>query len=242
MAPEADVAAALAHSADCSIAAINAHGSSVVAGPIPEIEALEKMFSERGVICRRLQTSHAFHSPMMDPVLEPFRLLVKNIKPGSPKLPYISNLTGKQITPAEVSDPDYWVRHLRNAVRFADGVETLGSVPGRVLLEAGPGRTLSSLIARHSSAANFPAILQSLPRPEPGLESETELLLEAAGKLWLNGVKINWHEFHGAGTRRRIPMPSYPFERRECRIDLTGIGKTQESSPRNAEQTQDAVM
>jgi acyl transferase domain-containing protein len=241
MASEADVAAALAHSANCSIAAINAQGTSVVAGPISEIEALEKMFSERGVTCRRLQTSHAFHSPMMDPILEPFRLLVKDIKLGSPKLPYISNLTGKQITPADVTDPDYWVRHLRNAVRFVDGVETLGGVPGRVLLETGPGRTLSSLISRHSSGANFPAILQSLPRHEPGQESATELLLDAAGKMWLNGVKINWHEFHGAGTRRRIPMPSYPFERRECRIALTGIGKTQESAPQNAGQTQDAV-
>ena len=100
----------------------------------------------RGVTSRRLHTSHAFHSAMMDPVLDAFRTEVARVERRAPQVPFVSNVTGTWITEAEATSPEYWVRHLRQAVRFADGVQTLLSEPARVFLEVGPGRTLASLV------------------------------------------------------------------------------------------------
>ena len=128
-----------------SLAVINSPGSCVIAGTIAAIDALEQQLLAQGVESRRLHTSHAFHSQMMEPILEPFIELVRKVKLNPPKIPYISNVTGTWITAAEATDPNYWALHLRQTVRFADGVEKLMQDSHPILLEVGPGRTLTTL-------------------------------------------------------------------------------------------------
>ncbi|HEY0096953.1 MAG TPA: type I polyketide synthase, partial [Archangium sp.] len=136
-----------------SVAALNAPGMTVLSGPLEAIEAVERQLLARGVGCTRLHTSHAFHSPMMDPAVDELRSTLVGMKLSAPKLPFVSNVTGTWISAAEAKDPGYWARHLRQPVRFSEGVAELLSDPDRVLLEVGPGRTLGSLVGRHGEKA-----------------------------------------------------------------------------------------
>ncbi len=203
------------------IAAINAPAQCVASGPAAALEALERRLAERGVECRRLHTSHAFHSAMIDPILEPFAELVGRVLLKPPALPYLSSVTGTWITDAEATDPRYWAGQLRQPVRFADGVRELTSDPGRVLLEVGPGQSLSTLA--RGQAAGQP-VLASLGHPRDQ-RPDVMVVLGALGWLWCAGVEVSWREFAGAG-RRRLPLPTYPFDRRrywvEPRVQAAG--------------------
>jgi phthiocerol/phenolphthiocerol synthesis type-I polyketide synthase E len=221
MLPEQDVLAILEQARVCSIAAINAHNSCVVAGTIPEIERLEQELGRKEIACRRLPTSHAFHSSMMDPILASFKTRVEKVKLHAPQLRYISNLTGTWITEAETTNPDYWVNHLRNTVRFADGAGVLLQDPGRVLLEAGPGRTLSSLVARHPQRQATQQALASLTNPESSGQSDLEFLLTTMGRLWMEGIAFDWKAFYENEKRGRVPAPTYPFERQTYRASFS---------------------
>jgi amino acid adenylation domain-containing protein len=193
-----------------SLAAVNAPSLCVVSGPEAEIEAVHARLAEHGLEGRRLHTSHAFHSAAMDPILEPFRALVAKMELQPPRLPYLSNLTGTWIEASQAVDPDYWVRHLRQPVRFAAGLAEMRREPGRVLLEVGPGRTLSTLVRRQSGPVD---VVESMrPPADPG--TDEGFLLTALGRLWLAGVEIDWEGFHAPERRRRVPLPLYPFERR----------------------------
>ncbi|MGH9363033.1 MAG: thioesterase domain-containing protein, partial [Thermoanaerobaculia bacterium] len=152
-----------------------------------------------------------FHSPMMDPVLGPFGELVAALDLRPPAVPYLSNLTGTWITAEEATDAGYWVRHLRQTVRFADGLSTLLAAGSGLLLEVGPGQTLSSLARRHPAAGN--RVVPSLPRPQDR-RSALDVLLAALGRLWTGGATIAWDGFWAGQRRRRVPLPTYPFERR----------------------------
>ena len=127
-----------------SLAAINSPSSCVLSGPTDAVNELEHQLTSRGVACRRLHTSHAFHSSMMDPIIGPFTEHVKKIVLKRPKIPFVSNVTGTWITPQEATDANYWARHLRQTVRFAEGLQMLLQDLERILLELGPGRTLST--------------------------------------------------------------------------------------------------
>jgi acyl transferase domain-containing protein/acyl carrier protein len=205
--PEADVRPLLG--ADLDLAAVNAPTSCVVSGAEHAIGALLQRLDAQGIQSRRLQTSHAFHSTMMEPILEPFAQLVAAARPQAPQIPFISNVSGAWITEAEATDARYWARHLRQPVRFADGVNTLMEAPARVLLEVGPGTTLS-VFARQN--AGQPAAFSTLPHPNDR-RSALEVALTALGRLWLAGVRMNWPLLHASARRRRIPLPTYPFER-----------------------------
>jgi phthiocerol/phenolphthiocerol synthesis type-I polyketide synthase E len=207
--PEEETLALLSDS--LSLAAVNAPSLCVVSGPEVEIEAVRARLAESGLEARRLHTSHAFHSAAMDPILEPFRALVAKTKLQPPRLPYLSNLTGTWIETSQATDPDYWVQHLRQPVRFAAGLAELWREPGRVLLEVGPGRTLSTLVRRQSSGL-VDAVESMRPPADPG--TDEGFLLTALGRLWLAGVDIDWEGFHAHERRRRVPLPLYPFERR----------------------------
>ena len=195
-----------------SLAAVNAPGSCVASGSHEEVEALEATLKSRGVEARRLQTSHAFHSRMMDPILTEFTTLVAKVERHTPTLPYVSNLTGTWITPEQAVDPAYWAQHLRGAVRFTDGVAELLKDGARVGLEVGPGRTLSSLSRQRPEIGPAGAPLTSLRHP---LEktSDSVFLLAALGKLWIRGVAIDWQGFTDGEKRRRVSLPTYPFDR-----------------------------
>jgi acyl transferase domain-containing protein/acyl carrier protein len=201
-----------------SLAAINGPSGCVVSGPADAVDALEAELARQGVVARRLRTSHAFHSQMMEPALGAFLEAVKRVGLAAPKVPYISNVTGAWVTEQQATDPRYWVRHLRETVRFMDGLGELLKDPGRILLEVGPGQTLRTLVGQHPERGERHLALSSLPGPgEP--REELASLLQTLGRLWLAGVQPDWAGFHANERRRRVPLPTYPFERRRYWIE-----------------------
>jgi amino acid adenylation domain-containing protein len=196
---------------ELSLAAANGPLLNVVSGSISAIEKLENELQAKGVICRRLHTSHAFHSWMMDPVIREFTALVSQNPLKAPSIPYISNVTGTWITPEEAVNPRYWATHLRQAVRFGAGVQELLKNQDFIFLEVGPGNTLSSLVKQQAKAKSALAVLSSI-RHVHDEQPDEQFLQVTFGRLWLSGIKINWPEFNHHQTRLRIPLPGYPFE------------------------------
>ena len=202
---------------ELSVAAVNGPTRCVVSGPVPAIRALEYLFAERGFASSRLNTFHAFHSAMMEPILEPFAERLRTIQRHQPLIPWISNLHGGWIQKAEASDPSYWTAHLRNTIRFGDGIGTLLEDPDRILLEVGPRQTLTRLARSHPSAKGR-ILVASLPDSVDRVDDERHLLA-ALGHLFVAGVDVDWSGFQGRFRRRRVPLPTYPFERQRYWIE-----------------------
>ena len=201
-----------------SIAAVNAPEMCVASGPFDLIDELEREARRKNIDCRRLNTSHAFHSAMLEPILAEFGEVVRGINFRAPKLPYISNVTGTWVTESDVADPDYWTRHLRHTVRFSEGLIQLISQEPRIFLEVGPGHTLVTLARQHREFAAKNVALGSLRHPV-STESDLHFLLTTLGRLWLAGADINWNAFHAEEKRRRLPLPTYPFERQRYFVE-----------------------
>ncbi|HSF40220.1 MAG TPA: condensation domain-containing protein [Thermoanaerobaculia bacterium] len=221
--------AEIAEAPRLSLAAVNGPGQCVVSGPVEEIDTLAARLARRAVPSRRLHTSHAFHSGMMEPILGRFSEIVSRAELRPPSIPYLSNLTGTWITPAEAMDPGYWVRHLRETVRFGDGVSRLLDElpPGAVLLETGPGRTLGRLVRGQAAGCT---VLASMPHPD-SQEPGAAVLLHAVGRLWLAGVEIDWRACRGGERRHRVPLPTYPFERRRHWVERGRAGLPGTAAP-----------
>ena len=215
--PEEEVVTLLADlGGTLSLAAVNAPGLCVVAGEESAVQTCEQRLEERQVGYRRLQTSHAFHSAMLDGVVTPFTALLETVALQVPQIPLVSNLTGRWITDTEATDPRYWARHLRETVRFADGVgELLRGEPGRILLEVGPSQTLAPLARQHPAAANGAEVLSSLQSKR----DDQEAIFTSLGRLWAEGVQVEWSALHPSSGRRRISLPTYPFERKRYWIE-----------------------
>ncbi|MBA3947171.1 MAG: SDR family oxidoreductase [Herpetosiphonaceae bacterium] len=203
--------------APLSLAAINGPAQCVVAGPEAPIRELAERLAAAGITTQRLHTSHAFHSAMLDPIIAPFTAHLDRIKLQAPRLPFISNISGSWITAAEATDPAYWARHLRQTVRFADGVHELLRMAGSVFLEVGPGRSLSSLVRQQCNDDPARIVIGSLRHPQQLIDDRACLRL-AMGKLWLAGVTLTWPSAAPA-ERRRVPLPTYPFERQRYWIE-----------------------
>jgi non-ribosomal peptide synthase protein (TIGR01720 family) len=195
-----------------SLAAINGPRLCVVSGPKGAVDELEATLERRGSTGQRLRTSHAFHSAMMDPIVEPFADQMRHVRLEPPRIPFISNLTGDWIRASDATDPSYWARHLRQAVRFSQGLERLLAEPNRILLEVGPGTTLRSLAAAHTAKHERTTILASLPHVKDK-ESDVEHMLQSLGQLWMHGCRPDWPALYAGEKRRRVPLPTYPFER-----------------------------
>ena len=200
--------------AELSLAAVDGPQLCVVAGPEPAAAELEQQLIARKIAFRRVQTSHALHSRMMESIAPRFAQLVAGLTLKPPKIPYISNVTGTWITATEVTTPDYWVRHLKQTVRFADGLSQLLQKPGQAWLEIGPGQTLCSLLQQHPQLdkAAEQVVLPTLPHSYDR-QPESALMLNTLAQLWLTDVDIDWPKFHAREQRQRIPLPTYPFER-----------------------------
>ncbi|MFJ9033472.1 FkbM family methyltransferase [Streptomyces sp. NPDC102274] len=177
--------------ADVSLSAVNGPDFCVAAGPVAAIEALERTLTEQSVINRRVQSTHAFHSSMMEPIADQLTELVKTLTLHPPRIPYVSNVTGRIITDEEATDPAYWARHLLSPVLFAEGLRSLGTA--NLLLETGPGQTLSSMatVVRGSEGG---AIVASMRHPLER-QSDSATALKALGRLWLAGADIDWVGF-----------------------------------------------
>ncbi len=199
-----------------SIAAINAPQSTVVSGPAAAVEALSKRLAKRQVEARPLHTSHAFHSRMMEPVVEPFSREIGRCPMSAPKIPFLSNVSGDWITPEQACDPLYWAGQVCSPVRFAEGAEHLLAEPDRLLVEVGPGHTLCDLLRqqRVSSRRTF----SSLRHPRETL-SDWQTIYEALGGLWAAGAQIDWPGVHRGESRNRVALPAYPFERQRYWIE-----------------------
>ncbi|GAB1543929.1 hypothetical protein NUACC21_66050 [Scytonema sp. NUACC21] len=201
-----------------SLAAINGPSLCVVSGTLSAVEALQKHLAQQRVECHRLHTSHAFHSIMMEPILTLFRQQINKITLHPPQIPYVSNLTGNWVTAAEVTDPEYWVRHLRQTVQFADGLQQLCQGSEQIMLEVGPGHTLSTLTKEYLGNITDKIVLTSIRHPKDR-QSDIAFLLKTLSNLWLAGVDIDWSGFYRDEHRHRLPLPTYPFEHQHYWID-----------------------
>jgi acyl transferase domain-containing protein/acyl carrier protein len=203
--------------AELDLASLNTPQASVVSGPLPAIARLERELAADGVGCRLLHTSHAFHSAMMEPVLPAFRARVEAVERRAPRLRFVSNVTGDWISAEQAQDPEYWARHLRAPVRFSEGVRRLLGEGDPVLLEVGPGNTLCALARQQDREAAVTAVA-SLRHPKQEA-ADRAVLLEGLGKLWLAGARIDWSRAHAGERRRRVELPTYPFERQRYWVE-----------------------
>ncbi|MEV7027108.1 type I polyketide synthase, partial [Kitasatospora sp. NPDC093558] len=206
---EAEAAALLG--SGLSLAAVNAPHRCVLSGTHEAIAAAEARLAADGRSTQRLHTSHAFHSAMLDPIVEPFAELVAQVPRKEPRIPFLSNVTGTWIGAADATDPHYWARQARGAVRFADGVAALVAGERPVLLEVGPGRSLGRLAAQ--VAGPGVAVAQAMPHAKEETPSDA-VLLAAAGRLWEAGAALDWAAFAGEERRAPTTLPGYPFQRR----------------------------
>ncbi|GAB1537494.1 hypothetical protein NUACC21_01380 [Scytonema sp. NUACC21] len=225
------------------IAAINSPSSCVVSGTNEAISALQEQLFDQGIECRLLHTSHAFHSHMMSPILEPFVQLVKTVKLRPPRIRFISNVTGTWMSDEQATNPNYWSQHLRQTVKFSDGITQLLEQFEGVFLEVGPGRTLSTLTIQHLQRNPQQVVLSSLPHVKEQ-QSDVAWLLQTLGRLWLSGVQIDWSGFYRHERRHRLPLPTYPFERQRYWIEPPKPGVDRKALPdpdRQSQVSQDFV-
>jgi phthiocerol/phenolphthiocerol synthesis type-I polyketide synthase E len=213
--PETDLAPLLG--GGVALAAHNGPDLCVVAGPAEEVARLQDALEARGVECRRLLISHAFHCPGVEPVLEAFAAELRRVRMEPPRIPYLSNVTGTWIRDEEATDPEYWVRHTRQTVRFSEGVQELLRDPERIFIEVGPGGTFGKLLARHApgAAGRVVATLRHARQEE----DDDAFLLAAAGKLWTAGAEVRLAGLRDGEVRRRVRLPTYPFERQRFWVD-----------------------
>ncbi len=211
---------------DISIASINEDGGVVVAGPTQSIKQLADKLNIQSITCTTLQTSHAFHSSMLDPILEEFRHLVQQHKLYAPLIPFVSNVTGTWISAHEAQSADYWVKHLRAPVQFSAGAATLLAETHLVCLEVGPKSILSRLVKRRQNSQQLRAIITSL---DTDRLPEDKGVFDALAKIWTSGLPVSWDRFFEQDPLSRISLPTYPFERRRHWIDAPKPGSTNQN-------------
>ncbi len=211
MALSVDECSALAATYGLSLAATNEAAQCVVSGPLEGIEPCRRHLAERGIAHSLLAISHASHSSMMDPILEAFHACVAGVARKAPTTRFVSNVTGTWVRPEEAVDPAYWVRHLRQAVRFAEGLSTLAE-QNPVIIEVGPGRTLSAIAKRRGLRA-----VASLETSE----HEQRSLTRALGQVWAYGLSPDWSTV-SSKSARRVSLPTYAFEQHRYWIDRLG--------------------
>ena len=203
-----------------SISLINGPKLCVVAGPAAAVAILEQHLKARDVLFRPVRNGHAFHSRMLDPIVPRFAEEVKAARLRAPVLPFISNVTGMWIRAEQATDPLYWVEHVRSTARFSDALEQLWKQPDSLLLEAGPGRTLGVLAMQHPARpkTSRSAAVASL-RHSYDDQADVEFILNSVGRVWSAGGKIDWAKLGQQPGRRRISLPTYPFERQRHWIE-----------------------
>jgi len=216
--PEAEVLPLLTPT--LSLAAINGPALCVVAGPFAAVDQFEKSLAARDIVTRRLHTSHAFHSAMVEPVVEPLRRQLQTVQLSAPQIPYVSCVTGDWIRPEQAVSPDYWAQHAREPVRFADGIAKVSAPEATILIEVGPGNALSTLATQATRGRSVPVVssMQDSTRERDDRSS----LLEALGRAWTHGAAPNWSALYG-GPQSRVSLPTYPFERSRHWIDAPKI-------------------
>lgn len=215
---EEDLAPLLFKHPELSLAAVNSPALCIVSGPPRVVEGLETELNEKGNECIRINFPRASHSKLMVPVLAEFEEGLRNISFSNPTIPYISGLTGTWITHREAVDPAYWTRHLKETIRFSDGLKQLMEEPDAVFVEVGPGRGLTLFLERNPDKKEGHLPL-NLVRHRKENVSDVYYTLSKLGELWSYGANVDWGAFHGEEKRYRIPLPTYPFEKSFYPVD-----------------------
>ncbi len=205
------------------LSAVNGAQLCTVGGEREAIVALEAALRAAGHAAQPLRTSHAYHTPLMAPMIDPFVARVREVPRGTVRIPYVSNVTGTWVTDADVADAAYWGRQAREPVQFARGLETLRADGDRLIVEVGPGQALSRMIRRGGGRA-----CSSLGR---GSQSDTHALLTAVAQVWAAGGDLDWHAFSAGARRHRVALPTYPFQRKRYWIDAAPTSSPHDASP-----------
>ena len=210
------------------LAADNAPSRCVVAGPDALVDSLERALRADGIAARRLATSHAFHSAMMDPAVTLMREAMQKVELQAPNQPFVSSRTGNWITAEQARDPEHWARHLRDPVRFSPAVKSLLETTSPLFVECGPRGTLGGLVRQHKPGLHtFATLGDGAPSQDP-----QRALLSAIGQLWVAGVELDFSALHAEQRRRRIALPTYAFDRKRCWIDPASRIPTQTPQPK----------
>ncbi len=212
--PEAELRSLLPDDLDLGV--VNGPSLCVVCGETSAIERFDAALRTREIECRQLRVPAAGHCRLLDPILDEFRSCLRSVSFSEPRIPYVSNLTGTWVRPEDATSPEYWVRHLREPVRFSEGLAQLLEDPNRVLLEVGPGQTLASLARQQPRPAR--ASLGSLRHPDDTIADDV-FIASAFGRLWTNGAAVDWAMRRGDETRLRVQVPTYPWEHQRYWID-----------------------
>lgn len=219
-----------------SIAAVNAPALCVVSGPLDALGTFEEQLGKEGVASRRLVTSHAFHSAMMDPIAQPFSRACSQVRLSPPRIPYVSGVTGTWITAEQATNPRYWARHFREPVQFSAGVKLLRKKANAVLVEVGPGNVLTTLARQHTGFSSEQVVIPSLGDGFTGGNGSVALM-NALGAVWMAGAQPDWAKLYHGVQRRRVSLPTYPFERKQYWIDLPRDAQTSVSTNAGIQQT-----
>ena len=196
---------------DLAIAAVNSPETCVLAGTAECVSQFAAELESTGVSCTTLRTSHAFHSPMMEPMIERFRAELETVNMQPAKRKIYSTVTGELAAPEHFASPDHWVANVRSAVRFSDCAASMLEHHRGVFVEVGPGQTLGSLLRQHPVESS-PTVLSSLPNSRDATPARKHLL-KSLGKAWQAGVLPSWSSFYESAPRNRVPLPSYAFDR-----------------------------
>jgi acyl transferase domain-containing protein/acyl carrier protein len=229
--PDQVAAAIEPYAQQVAIAAVNAPRSLVISGERQAVRAVCATLEAQGVKTKALQVSHAFHSPLMEPMLAEFRQVASEVSYRTPQLKLISNLTGQWVGEEEITTPEYWCRHILSAVQFASSMETLGQQGYDVLLEIGPKPTLLGM-GRQCLATEERLWLPSLRSGQ----DDWQVILESLGQLYVRGVSVDWQGFDRDYPPRRVVLPTYPFQRQRYWIDSKVNGQ-----PTNGASTSDVI-
>jgi len=229
--PEKDITPLLPE--DISIIAVNTPDLCIVSGKTRDIRSLEEQLKKRKAVFRRLKTFQAFHSPMMEAVRTELTHIFNNVTLHPPTIPYMSNVTGTWISAEQVTTPGYWVTHTVSPIRFSEGIDQLLNTSCNFFLEIGPGNSLCGFTAQHHYSKSETAVdrfvMASLPKESEKVPDEA-FLFRALSKLWAAGLEISWSSFYRHQSRKRVPLPPYPFERKRYWLQAENIEK--ENSPR----------
>ena len=208
---------------ELSIAANNGPQLCVASGPHESIAKLQAELEKEGVVCKLLVTSHAFHSPMMEPMVAPYKKVVEGVPLSAPRIPIVSTVTANWMKDDEATSSSYWSDHVRATVRFAQAVKFAWGNADDVMLECGP-RTTATTLARQQSADPKKQVAVPSLGDQADDGAELTVVLKAVGGLWQSGIPVDWRMFQEGEARKRIPLPTYAFERSRHWVEAVAIG------------------
>ncbi len=214
---------------ETTVSVINKPNSCVVSGTAAAIDILQKSLTHKNIEVARIHIKVAAHSAQMDPIIPQFKAFLETIDFKSPTIPIISNLDGNWVNKVDITSPQYWLNHLRQTVRFSDGIATIFKQENIVLLEVGPGQTLATFARQHPAKKKHHCIYSSLRHPKETIP-DVAFILKSLGKMWCNGIAVNWENYYQHFASYKTSLPTYPFERKRYWIEPLAVGGKQVGS------------